>query len=467
MKYSFSFCSFLSAFFISVMIIVIAINEIQAAKYIRFKSRYNCEDSTRKCTSRGKRIIEGLEAERDCWDWSYSKVCDYPSVDDCGQYNHCYFVRDVKCFLKDSLGNCIDMKREFSCKDWEVIEVENETARTGFYEKRGKDSLICKGVLCIDGHCVDKSYMTNGEMMDSLSKLYATSEMNPDKKGKFNLFEGSSHHCNKKIAGYTNCCRADIKGWGKNLGAKCSKDENILSEMRAKNLCVYVGAESVKKAGLRVATKHRYCCFGNMLDKVIQVEGRKQLRKSFGTGSRPNCRGLTLEEIQKIDWSKVDFGEFIEDLKIKFAKDLKLPTAGDLTETIANAIPDIRQYDGDPNNPDNNLSGWSTKIANNSENKKQKDIGNYYDKLESEKKEKEHKKREEKRKREEARRKREAERKSRKAEREKKHKEENSWYENWKKKYKEDRKKRVEERKKREEERRKRYPYTSFWRGYR
>ena len=60
--------------------------------------------------------------------------------------------------------------------------------RTGLIEKEGREKLVCKGIPCIDGNCVDKSYETNGEMMDSLSKLYATSNMNPDKDGNFNLF---------------------------------------------------------------------------------------------------------------------------------------------------------------------------------------------------------------------------------------------------------------------------------------
>ncbi len=113
-------------------------------------------------------------------------------------------------------------------------------------EKDGLETLVCKGVPCIDGNCVDKRYMTNGEMMDSISKLYATSKMNPDKNGNFSLFQGSAAHCSKKATSYSNCCRKDPKGWGKQLGAKCTKDENDLAERRANNLCVYVGQSSSK-----------------------------------------------------------------------------------------------------------------------------------------------------------------------------------------------------------------------------
>ena len=313
----------------------------------RFSSSYPCSDAVKTCASSGTRTIEGFQVHRDCWEWSYVKTCNYPSNNDCRLYEHCYGVGDKDCLLKDSLGNCVNMQREFSCKRWVVVNKENKTARTGFKEKPGKDGLICKGIPCIDGNCVDKSFETNGQMMDSLSKLYATSEMNPDKDGNFNLFQGSNQHCAKKPVDYSNCCHIDDKGWGKELGAKCTRDEQTLMDMRSKNLCVYVGKETKKKAGIPVLVKHRYCCFGNLLDKVVQVEGRKQLGRSFGSGSNPDCRGFTLEEIQKIDWNKIDFTEFIEDLKVKFAGSYKAPDAEDLAATIEGSLSDISGFDAD------------------------------------------------------------------------------------------------------------------------
>ena len=313
----------------------------------RFSSSYPCSDAVKTCASSGTRTVEGFQVHRDCWEWSYVKTCNYPGKNDCRLYEHCYVVGDKDCLLKDSLGNCVNMRREFSCKKWFVVNKENKTARMGFKEKPGKDGLVCKGIPCIDGHCVDKSFETNGQMMDSLSKLYAISEMNPDKDGNFNLFEGSNQHCSKKAVGYSNCCRIDHKGWGKQLGASCTKDEQTLMKVRSKNLCVYVGSVKKKKAGIHTLTKHKFCCFGNLLDKVIQVGGRKQLGKNFGSGSSPDCRGLTLEEIQAIDWNQIDFGEFIEDLKVKFAGRADLPSASELQGTIEGSMSGIEGFDSD------------------------------------------------------------------------------------------------------------------------
>ena len=344
----------------------------------KFASTVSCSDAVKTCVSTGIREVEGFQVYRDCWDWSYVKTCNYPSKNDCRLYSHCYDAGDKGCLLKDSLGNCVNMQREFSCKSWNVINKENQTARMGFEEKPGKDGLVCKGIPCIDGHCVDKSYETNGEMMDSLSKLYATSNMNPDKDGNFNLFEGSNQHCTKKAIGYSNCCSETPQGWGKQIGAHCSKDEQTLMKVRSKNLCVYVGAEKKKKAGIHTLTKHKFCCFGNLLDKVIQVGGRAQLGKNFGSGASPDCRGLTLEEIQAIDWNKIDFGEFIEDLKVKFAGRPDLPSASELRGTIEGSMSSIDGYDADlsvagtvdsesfDESTPSNLGGWSSNVQDDS-----------------------------------------------------------------------------------------------------
>jgi conjugal transfer mating pair stabilization protein TraN len=349
---------------LSILTIVIT---VQASASHRFQSNYPCVDNGKYCINSGERKIGDFKVHRDCWEWAYVKTCAYPSKNDCRLYDHCYAGGNKGCLLQDSLSNCVNMKKEFSCKSWLVTNKQDQVVRTGFEEKEGKDTLLCKGIPCIDGNCVDKSYTTNGEMMDSLSKLYATSNMKPDKNGNFNLFAGSGMSCSKKPVGYSNCCvtSGSNKGWGKNMGAKCTKDEITLMEQRSKNLCVYVGKKSSKYMGVTATIKHSFCCFGNLLDKVVQVEGRKQLNRNFGSSGKTDCRGFTLEEIQRIDWSKVDFAEFIEDLKVKFAGKYKIPNAQDVSNTIEHSMGSIRKYDDHSSNRENNMSGWNNVITDN------------------------------------------------------------------------------------------------------
>ena len=84
-----------------------------------------------------------------------------------------------------------------------------------FQEKPGKDSLMCKGIP--DGHCVDKSFETNDQMLDSLSQLRATSNMNPDKDGNFNIFQRNNQDCTKKPVSKSNCWRKKKKKKAQNV----------------------------------------------------------------------------------------------------------------------------------------------------------------------------------------------------------------------------------------------------------
>lgn len=333
----------------------------------KFTSEYSCSDTSKECVIKGgTKMVDGFPIYKDCWGYSYNKTCNYPSKDNCKLYEHCYLVDNKRCLLKDSLGNCVNMEKEFSCKRWEPENKENQIVRMDFEAKDGQEGLVCKGIPCIDGNCVDKSYMTNGEMMDSLSKLYATSNMKPDGEMNFKLFEGFGSHCSKKVAEYSNCCQIKPKGWGKELGMKCGKDEQDLAERRLKNLCVYVGQTKTKKIGVTTVTKEHFCCFGNMLEKVVQVEGRKQLGINFGKEGKPDCRGLTLEEIQKLDFSKMDFTDFINELLVKFTGSYKAPNQKEIASRIESSMGNIRKYDNNPKNQANNMTGWSGAVKDDS-----------------------------------------------------------------------------------------------------
>jgi len=344
------------------------------ASSLRFAAQYTCSNGSRSCVSSGVRTIDWFQVHKDCWEYSYQKTCNYPSKNDCSKYVDCYSVSIVDCLLRDSIGNCVNQKEEFSCKRWVPAEVENQKVKTGFTEKDGPEGLICRGIPCIDGNCVDKSYETNGEMMDSISKLYMVSQMKDAGNVNMQIFTGFGQHCSKKATSYTNCCSVGQNGWGTNLGAHCSANEKQLIEQRKKNLCVYVGKEN--KGVMKTVVKHHYCCFGNLLQKVIQVEARKQLYakglisatdKNFGSGGRTNCRGLTLAELQNLDFDKMNLTEFIEDFKAKFVGRYKAPNVGDMESRVkGSATSNIKRGDDNPQNKENNKAGWSGKVVDDS-----------------------------------------------------------------------------------------------------
>ena len=60
--------------------------------------------------------------------------------------------------------------------------------------------------------------------------------------------------------------------------------------------------------------KQSYCCFDNTLAAIVQMQGRDQLRLSYGSAEAPDCRGLRIEELQRIDFGQLDFSNFTGDL---------------------------------------------------------------------------------------------------------------------------------------------------------
>ncbi|MEG2665025.1 MAG: conjugal transfer protein TraN, partial [Hafnia sp.] len=48
---------------------------------------------------------------------------------------------------------------------------------------------------------------------------------------------------------------------------------------------------------------------------IVQAQGRKgQLGINFGSGKSPNCRGITIDELQSLRFDNMDFSNFYSDL---------------------------------------------------------------------------------------------------------------------------------------------------------
>jgi conjugal transfer mating pair stabilization protein TraN len=74
-----------------------------------------------------------------------------------------------------------------------------------------------------------------------------------------------------------------------------------------------------------VQTAQTHCIFESKLGRIIQEQGRMQLKAFqdangnpyWGTPENPNCRGFTPEEFQSLDFSKMDLSEYFADINTK------------------------------------------------------------------------------------------------------------------------------------------------------
>lgn len=143
--------------------------------------------------------------------------------------------------------------------------------------------------------------------------------------GSFLIFNGDSSHCQKAgwDTAYFNCCDDDKdKFWF--IEENC--DEPSIETVAAKisERAVYVGEYCQKEIDYIgcVQKAKTYCLFSSKLARIIQEQGRPQLERfgadgGWGTAEDSNCGGFTPEEFHALDFSQIDFSEFLGDIETK------------------------------------------------------------------------------------------------------------------------------------------------------
>lgn len=277
-----------------------------------------CTYVSRLCLQKNQtRILNGFSITRPCWEEALTYACQ-PSL-----HHGCDHLKKKGCVqihsqCKEYKGkSCITFTQTYQC----TTRQDGHTVTT----------LSGKIPYCLDGQCVDQGFAPNEDMAETLSALSILREIQKDKdmNGPA-IFKGEELGCNRNCINFKDCCGSG-DGWGVSMGlAGCSEKEKALSQLRQEKKCVYVGTYCAEKAPVIgcLRKKSNYCCFGSKMARLIQEQGRKQLTLSFGAADSPQCRGLTAQELVKIDFSKVDLSELFADVWSK----MKPPNLQKLSE---------------------------------------------------------------------------------------------------------------------------------------
>lgn len=95
--------------------------------------------------------------------------------------------------------------------------------------------------------------------------------------------------------------------------SECDQDEQALSMRRGQRLCAFVGGYSTGSSLSR--RRHEvYCCYNSRLARIINEQARPQIGYNFGSPESEQCEGFTPEQIAQIDFSQLDFSEFIAEV---------------------------------------------------------------------------------------------------------------------------------------------------------
>ena len=98
--------------------------------------------------------------------------------------------------------------------------------------------------------------------------------------------------------------------------SSCDAGDQKTSMAKGQRLCHFVGTTCEKRvAGLGcVETMEKHVCFNSRLARIINEQGRPQIGRDFGTPVQPDPRGFTIDELQQLDFSRMDLSEFTADV---------------------------------------------------------------------------------------------------------------------------------------------------------
>ncbi|MDC4411820.1 conjugal transfer protein TraN [Acinetobacter baumannii] len=252
------------------------------------------------------------------------------------------------CSAKDSSGKCLTYSQTYRC--------EKTAARE---EKK----TVCVEAKCIDGKCYQATSEPDPDFGQAIAMMEVTREAGvygeKDSTGALRVFNGEGGTCTVKLlAGHNimSCCKeikVDVsKASNNSTGSKqtqamgnnpdqpaqqtegstyqyddlynddstmknlqgdltggwlqCTEEERDLAVKRGGSLCTHAKTWCSSSSILGCTEESRsYCCFKSILAKIINREGRKQLGLTL-----ESCEGITIEQLQKLDFSKIDMTEF-------------------------------------------------------------------------------------------------------------------------------------------------------------
>lgn len=244
----------------------------------------------------------------------------YSQTESCWQYSDAYIVpvsSSGNCSTLMASKNCTVTARACTQAEGSTCLHEQDTYQC--QTTWSSQGLLCGGnYLCQSGSCDETNGAGDSGFDTAVAKLAGLASAGDDVKAdqvNVKAFTGQALYCRKAMAGFSNCC-VDT-GWGNSAGlANCNSDEMAIGKAKAKKVTVLVG-EACNKAvlGVCVQKKQAYCVFGGKLARIIQEQGRRdQLHVSFGSGDSPNCRGITVPELQAINFDLINFQDFYSDL---------------------------------------------------------------------------------------------------------------------------------------------------------
>lgn len=245
-----------------------------------------------------KKWVEGEEVYRECWKRQRTYICATPSIA-CEKLreNGCEQLTS-SCQTENSNHLCSQFKLEFRCPQ-SSCEPKKENI----------------SAYCLEGECFEPKHETLEGFEKAVSHLSGV--MAAGSGAQMNeIFKGQAMTCRKMGIGFSDCCKD--KGWGQDLHLmSCKEEEKLLGRAKEAERVIEVGEYCDKKAigGGCIEKKKSYCVYPSKLARIIQQGAIVQLGRPLGNVENPSCAPLSAQDLQDLDWDKIDFSPLYADIQ--------------------------------------------------------------------------------------------------------------------------------------------------------
>ena len=322
--------------------------QIQAKKGACTPIKVWCQSDTQNLTKNQMISFEGKELTfpitRSCWVTHVQYQCRDITSDTCKSMNldGCFFVKEQK------KGQMVQL--QYECKDKLISKAKTIVGKGGTTDE-----------LLDHTDFIELEQQHKSNPAEALARLSIIEEgaRNPTMAGReiVNLMAGRIMTAFKSFTGIKNCNHDEL------LGDYCIDMERLLQVAKQKGLAVYLGLREIPggsrdaalqsvgetmlieaglEAGSDVATagtgrgariigkviikmvvpdyQYCYCVFNSKLAKAVNQAAREQGIKSWWKDGKVDCSGLSLDEMRKLDFGKVDMSEVEDDMRRKLHK---------------------------------------------------------------------------------------------------------------------------------------------------
>lgn len=98
----------------------------------------------------------------------------------------------------------------------------------------------------------------------------------------------------------------------------CDQSDMLTGMRKGQRLCHHVGTYCGEKfLGACIKEYEGHCCYNSRLARIVQEQGRPQIGKSWGSAEAPQCGGFTEQELNQLDFSRMDLSEFVAEIQQK------------------------------------------------------------------------------------------------------------------------------------------------------